>query len=455
MADKKAVKISIIGLFIWVSLWAPATYAQVKETPTNAPWIEMASDAHLKLRLYSSLKRTQKRIDLSVQQVRAKNLPENEFLDAWSKEFRQITQDYVHLQMQQNKWDTRQMSAVKRKLSKLNWRAFGEIFLSQTKHLKTFLRHRGPGVFGAVVLTNILQLVFPFVLAALGHNPMWAAVLLKIPTNLPVIFAYQVVENQFYKVRLMRELGGQKEYQKFVKLNKKSLDGLNLKNIQDHILPLDAKGDAVAISRPRPILSLLQMLGFKKEELTLHTVKDFMIKHNIDDPLAWGFMNDDQLATQDRLAMIVTHFHDQLSARLKSKFRLRFSESFTTIRNAPVQWRSTSSWVENVLKSKSTQDIFEQLERLPAHLKPQELSEIWDQVLLPELARSEQLSYKQIRRLIKDFHSFKIKTFKFTNEEMTLELREEFLRYFRNALAPSSRDCFNTHRDVLLRLMTP
>lgn len=413
----------------------------------------MASDAHLKLRLYSSLKRTQKRIDLSLSQLRSQNLPENEFLDAWSKEFRRITQDYVQLQMQQNKWDTRQISAVKRKLSKLNWHAFGKMFLSQTKHLKTFLRHRGPGVFSALVLTNILQLVFPFVLGALGYNPMWAAILLKIPTTLPVIYAYQIVEDQFYKVRLVRELGGKEKYKKFMELNKRSLEGLNLKHIQDHILPLDARGDAVVINRPKPILSLLQMMGLKKEEMTLHTVKDFMIEHNIEDPLAWGFMNDDHLGSQDRLAMIVTHFHDQLSTDLKAKFRLRFSESFTTIRNAPVQWRSTSRWVDNILKSQSTQDIFERLEQLPDHLKPQELSEVWDQVLLPELARSEQLSYRQIRRLIKDFHSFKIKTYQLSDAEMSLELREEFLSYFRNALSPSSRNCFNTHQDVLQRLM--
>lgn len=452
-ADKYSVKVSILSIFIWVSLWGPLGHAQNAPPVQEAPWLEMASDAHLKLRLYSTLKLTQKKLDSSLTELQSQSLPEDEFLDAWSKEFRRITQDYVQLQMEQSKWDTRQISAVKRKLSKLNWHAFGKMFLSQTKHLKTFLRHKGPSLFSVLVLTNILQLIFPFILGSLGYNPLWAAILLKIPTTLPVVYSYQLISHQFYKLRLTQELGSKKAYQEFVELNKASLNGLNMKHIQDHILPLDAQGDAVVIKRPRPVLHVLQMLGLKKETMTLYSARRFMIENEIDDPLAWGLVNDDQLTTQDRLAMLVTHFHDELPPKQMAKFRLRFAESFTTLRNAPVEWRSTYNWVEKVLRSQSTQDIFESLQEMPDHLRPQELSEVWDQVLLTELAKGEQLSYRQIRSLINGFHSFKVKTYKLSQAEMTTELKEEFLSYFKNALSPSTRNCFNTHEQVLQRLM--
>lgn len=448
-SDKEEMTRLIIFLFSFTLIWLPVQQAQAQLGPKT----EMAVDAHLKLRLHSTLLRTQTQLDLKLGHLQSLQLPEEQFLAEWTKEFKLITNNYVAEQMENHSFDSRQISAVKRQLSKLNWQEFSAYFLKQVAHLKSFTRLSGVGLFSAVVLTNILQWIMPFVLSAIGLNPIWGIIMLQVPTTLPVIYAYQLATGFLYKMKLIKALGSREAYEQYKKIQKLSLQELNLKHIQDHILGLDQNGSAVIIARPNPLTQVSQMLGFKKDQLTLKTLKSFMQEQKIEDNFAWGIANDTQLKAQDKVAMILTHFQDSLEANQRAQLRLRFSDSFTIITRNVENWGQISSWVDQTIKSKSPQDLFYHLERMPDELRPQELSAIWEEILLPELSKNEQISYTQMRRAVKKFHAYKLEVEKLDHRSMTPQLREKFFDYFQVSMKTKKQGCFNTHQQVIETLL--
>lgn len=439
----------IIFLFSITLIWLPVQQSKAELTPR----IEMAMDAHLKLRLHSTMLRTQNQLDLKLGHLRSLNLPEEKFLDAWTEEFKLITNDYLQEQMSIHSFDSKQVLTLKQQMSKLNWREFSRYFIDQVTLLKSFTRISGVGLLLVIVLTNILQIVLPFVLSAVGYSPIWAIILLKIPTTLPIIYAYQLTDNMVYKLKLTRALGGKEAYEQYKDLLNASLKSLNIKHIQDHILPLDQQGIAVIIPRPSPITQVSQLFGLRKDQLTLNTLKKFMIEQNIEDQLAWSLANDKKLNSQDRVAMLMTYFHNNLDSADSSQLRLRFSKSFTTISKDVDNWKEVSSWISETLKAQSIHDLFFHLQRMPEELRPQELTAIWDEILLPELAKNELLSYTQMRRSVSRFHAYKLQVASLDHMKMTPELKEKFFDYFQQSINTDKYGCFNTHQQVIETLL--
>lgn len=429
--------------------------AQVRaelNTQISSPF-EAAFDIQMKLKLHDTLLRTQTKLELKLGHLESLKLPEKEFQQQWTNEFRTITQDYLQEQMETFQFNAKQINAVKSKLRSLNWAEFSSFFLTKVKALKSFVRLSGSGVFMALVLTNILQFVFPIILSVLGMNPLIGIIMLNIPVTLPVIYAYQLVDNSLYRMKLIKAIGGKEAYLQYQEIQKEVMKNLDIAHIQDHILPLDLAGDTVVIPRQTIVTKVSQFFGLKKELLSIKTLREFMIDQKINDQLAWGLLNAPQLSQQDKIAMLMMHFHESLEQEQRSALRLRFSANFSELNRQVENWSSVSEWVKKTLTSKSEQDLFYHLERMPEELRPQELSAIWEEILLPELSKKEQLNYTQMRKSVLQFHAYKLEVETIDHKTMTSELRQKFLQYFSSAMQSKAKGCFNTHQQVIETLL--
>lgn len=431
----------------------PVSEARAELNAQTSSHFEAAFDVRLKLKLHDTLLRTQTKLELKLGHLENLKLSESEFQQRWSSEFKTITQDYLQEQMENYQLDTNQINAIKSKLAKLNWTEFSSFFLLKVKSLKAFVRHVGAGMFMAVVLTNILQAIFPIILSVLGMNPMIGIIMLNIPTTLPVIYAYQLVGNSLYRIKLTEAVGGKEAYLKLKELQKDVLKNLDIAHIHDHILPLDFSGDTIVIPKQSLLTQVAQFFGLKKDRLTLKTLKKFMTEQKIDDQLAWGLVNSPKLSQQDKIALLMTHFHESLELDKRAALRLSFSANFTELNLHTQNWNSTSEWVKQTLNSKSEHDIFFHLERMPDELSPQELSAIWEEILLPEFSKSEQLSYVQMRKAVVKFHAYKLEVETIDHRTMTTELRQKFLQYLGSAMQSKAKGCFNTHQQVIESLL--
>lgn len=404
------------------------------------------------MRLMNTVIQTNKRLELALGTLERENLASDEFDRKWALEFEKITKDYIEEQMSAGPLSKLDKNILRNFFKKLRWSEISQIHLKMWKKLRPIARAKGVTLMASLVVANILNYVVPYTLILLGQ-PYLGAVIFAAPVNPPTIFIYQVISRVKMEIELRRELGSFKEVREYRALNKQVREELALYKTTDFLVgrPLE-DGSQFRLAKSSLLDTVSRIFGLRKNDMTIKGIQGFLKDEDRLSTLYERLLKDADLSEPVKAAMLIQEISTR-DPELFSKFKLRFSRYLVSSQRAPLEMEVLEMWVAKTLKSKSAEDIYQNLLEAPEEIHPYHLLTTWEQILLPELASGEQLSYKQMRALTTRFTSFRLKKDLFLEELDATSVKTDFLRYFRSNLDVKRGSCFHTPAEVIGHLL--
>lgn len=404
----------------------------------------------LKLRLMNTVIQTNQRLELALGGLEREGLTHREFDERWAKAFESITKDYIEEQMSIAPLSAGDKNILRKFFDQLKWSEISQLHLKTWHKLRPIARAKGVTLMAAIVVANILNYVIPYTLTMLGQ-PYLGAVIFAAPVNPPTVFVYQVITRAKLEIEMRKILGGAKGVRAYRQLERQVLEELSLSRATDYFsaLPID-ESSQFKVRKGGLFDRIVGLFGLRQEDLSLNSIKNFLKDEGALDPVYERLLKDDELSESVKASMLIQEIS---KSELFSKFKLRFSKNIVQRPRVPLEMMALEKWVNKILRSKSAEDIFAQIQNAPNSVHPYHLLTTWEQIILPELAIGEQLGYKQIRALSTRFHSFRLKKELFL-EELTFEgVRGDLLSYYRSALRVNRKSCFHTPGEAIEQLL--
>ncbi len=406
----------------------------------------------LKLRLMNTIIQTNQRLELVLGSLEREGASHEEFERKWALEFEAIAKNYIEEQMRLGAVTTADKRVLRKFFEQLKWDELSQLHLKTWRKLRPIARAKGVTLMAALVVVNILNYVVPYTLTLLGQ-PYLGAVIFAAPVNPPTVFVYQSIARIKTEIEMRKILGGAKGVRAFRELDRKVLAELSLVRATDYFTALPASEDmAIRVREGGLFDTVIRLFGLRSEDLSLNGLKRFLKDEKALSPIYEQILRDRDLSESVKTSLII-HNLSQEDGTLFSKFKIRFSKNIVKRPRIPLEMTSLEAWVARVLKSKSAEDIFFQLQNTPSKVHPFHLLTTWEQVILPELAHGEQLSYREMRSLTTRFNAFRLKKELFLEEMSVQSVRADMQRYFRGALRRGAKACFHTPGEVIGQLL--
>lgn len=441
----------IIFLLIFNAFILSSTHGQDNELQ---PLERLSSQADLRLRLLNTVIETNRRLELSLEGLEREGLAPEEFDRRWGEELRRQTSEYIEQHLNIVQLDEQKKSTVRRVLNSVRWERLGQLYQKVWRFARQTARRSGVGLAISLAVANVLNYIIPYLLTMAGQ-PLIAAIIFAAPVNPPTIFLHQAVVSARQKMELRSILGSREAVQEYHRLNVEVRKSLALEKTSDYFLPLDLEqGEFIRAREGRLLDFIKRSLGIARDEsFRLETLASYLKRENVTEPIVEQLIVDTHLSEKAKLAMALQHLSVSLDGETFAKLKHFFSETVGVKQLAPNEFRALSRWVDEVLKGRSTQDLFASIGRAPASVHPMHLLTTWEQILLPELARGEQLSYVQVRHLGTRFHGFKVRKELGISELEFSAVLQDFSRYLREGLDARRGQCFRTPREVIQGLL--
>jgi hypothetical protein len=410
-------------------------------------------DVDLKVKLFSTMLQVNQQLLRHHDELEALNLTPLEFDRRYSEQFKTITENYIQTQLNHGTASPEQVSTVSRLMAGLNWNRLSQIFHSTYGSMRLFTRTHGVGLMAAVILANIIQYSLGYALVLAGQ-PVLALTLTQMPTTPPTIFAHHVISNAKMKKRMTTLLGSPEAYQDYLKMKKDVLAHLHLHHANDVFAPINhASSSAVVLNQSTIFTKIAQFFNLASDKLTLSTLRSFLRSKNIEDPILVTLLRDSSISEYARMTMALQYMEDNLSGEQFALFKHQFSKNFVNVELPNEQFEKLHQWIKQAILSKSKNDLEFVIRNAPMDVHPQHVFESWEKIILPELARGQQLSYQDIRQLAARFHSIKIENEMRSEPMSSNSMRQTLNEYFRSSLNARSSQCFRSQQEIILQLL--
>ena len=228
---------------------------------------------------------------------------------------------------------------------------------------------------------------------------------------------------------------------------------LALSKATDYFVPIqasDSESFRVKGSSLKNYIS--RQFGLSTNDLTLAGIKKFLSDQEVKDPILSGLINDPKLSEKVKVSMLIHQLSISDRPELFSSFKLRFSDFIVKRPLPPMEIVALEKWAKAIIRSRSAQDIYALIESAPKDVHPYHLLTTWEQVIIGELARGNQLDYKQMRNIAKRFQFFRIKKEIQLEELESEKIISELGEYFKSAMA-GPKSCFRTQSEIIRSLL--
>lgn len=444
------MKIKLTLILIIQLLLGPLAWAQEVQ---SSQLQQYHWDLELKSNLFNSMVRTNERLNLKWNELESRSLAPADFDRQWAQNFQEITREYVETQLKIGGFDSRQMGPIRQALNRVNWDQASQLFSKTFRSMRNFARVHGTSLLAVLIVSNITQWIMIPVLTMIGQ-PLLALIVMNFPTTIPTIYLHHVITNAQLERQMRLKFGSREAYREYKALDKRVLQTLKLNSMRDVLIPLEGGEDLVALRRTGLITSIAQHLGLAEDHLNLATMRRFLQNAQLTDPVLWGLLNDRNLGEKTKLIMMIHHLHNNSEPEIFAKFKLHFSKSFASVSSDLSGLASLERWTIALMASRSPQDIEQLLLRIPRDVPPPHFIAAWSEVILPELAKGDQLSYGQIRQLTKRFFGLKVQMEVDPQEWNHQRLAAEFSQYFNSSLNSGLRACYRSQSEVIRQLLS-
>ncbi len=439
----------------WVSfvfLFTGLFFGSILQADETETLIRFHQDVDLKMRLMNTMVQTQKRLELSLANLESQNLSPEKFDQEWTKSFREITEEYVSKQTEIGGFSIEDKKPLQAMMEKLRWSELSQLHLKIWRNSLTIARTSGLSLLGSLVIANILNYVIPYFLTMFGQ-PVLAAIIFIAPVNPPTIFLHHGVTSIQFEMRMRQLMGGKQAVKEYRQLNNNILKELALVKKTDFFVPITDDGPVYFVASANSIkATIAKKFGLVKEELTLNEIRKFLQQEKLTEPVYMGLLNDSVLDERVKVMMIINQLSTDPRSELFARFKLRFSRFMVAMPGSPREVEGIHHWVRSIIQAKSTQDIYTLISRAPRDIHPFHLLSAWEEIIVPELARGDQLNYRQMRKLASGFHTFKIKKELDLTELRSGPLIAELSAYFTDSLDLGRRSCFRSQQEIIKSL---
>lgn len=434
--------------FIFISLF----FGRAICADENEALIRFHQDVDLKMRLMNTLVQTQKRLELSLTGLESQNLSPERFDQEWTKSFREITEEYINKQSEIAGLSTEDKKPVRGMMHSLRWSELSQLHLKLWRKSKVIARTSGVNLLGSLIIANILNYVIPYFLTLMGQ-PVLAAIIFIAPVNPPTIFLHHAVSSMQFEMRMRKLIGGKQAVKDYRKLNEDILKELALVKKTDYFVPALGEEPVYFIASNTNIkATIAKKFGLASEQLSIGEIRQFFVREGLTEPAYMGLLDDPILEERVKVIMIINHLSTDTRPDLFARFKLRFSKFMVAMPSSPQEVDSIYQWVRSITQSKSTQDIHTLISRAPRDIHPFHLLSVWEEIIIPELARGDQLNYRQMRKLASGFHMFKIKKELDLTELRSGPVIAELSAYFTESMDLSRRSCFRSQQEIIKSL---
>lgn len=288
-------------------------------------------------------------------------------------------------------------------LSRVNWSELIPIIKKSFVGLSGFFKRKGVGIVVAMFVGQVMEYTVYFSLYTLGLSKL-IPLSMAIPYGTLLTLVPSVEERFRIKRKMTALLGGRDQYRAYQLQMKKSLEKLKMKK-QDQILfplrlpdtPEDAV-DALVLSKKSWWHSLLTRLGLNPKDLSYPSLNLYMLMNQIEDEYIIWVKDSDALTHPMKTALIVEHLMTTLDGKDRLKFQKRFANNFTQVKRSHY-WRALEDWTLEIMQAKNVDDIRRQMASIPYGVTPQQILELWENIILPHYSTSLDFKYTSYRRL--------------------------------------------------------
>ncbi len=402
---KTSLLISIVAVFLF-PLHSYAQVFEIAEQFESESLRKIKSNIDFSVEFTSLILRVGEKIDEEIS-PNSKEAQIDDFLYAKDVKIEAILKDKVSYfaKFYENNLDIPKgkIAQFKYRLSQINWKEVIPIIKKSFVGLSAFFKRKGVGVVVAILAGQVLEYSVYFTLYSLGLA-RFIPLSMAIPYGTLLTLLPSVEERFRIKRKLTKLLGGREQYRAYQIQMKKSLEKLKMKRPDQILFPIQMPNqetqtiDALVLSKKTWWHSLLTRLGLNPRDLSYPSLNLYMLMNQIDDEYINWVKDSDALNHPMKTALIVEHLMRTLDEKSRLKFQKRFANNFTKVKRSHY-WRALEDWTLEIMQANNVDDIRRMMANIPYGVTPQQIMELWENIILPHYSTSLKMSYFSYRRL--------------------------------------------------------
>ncbi len=404
----KRLLFSLLSLVsvIFMPVHSYAQMAQITKQFENESLRKIKSNIDFSVEFTSLILRVGEQIDKEVSQ-NLKDARVDDFLYATDSKIEGILKDKVtyFAQFYEENIDipSGKIQQFRYHLSRIHWNKIIPIIKTSFVGLSGFFKRRGVGIVVAMMVGQVMEYSVYFSLYALGLAK-FIPLSMAIPYGTLLSIIPSVVERFRIKRMLTSLLGGQEQYRAYQLQMKKSLEKLKMKNLDQILFPIEMPDadvgtiDALVLSKNSWWHSLLTRLGLNPRDLSYPSLNLYVMMNKHEDKYIKSVKESDALTQPMKTALIVEHLMRTLDKKHRLKFQARFSNNFTKVKRSHY-WRALEDWTLAIMQAQNVDDIRKSMANIPYGVTPQQVLELWENIILPHYSTSLNIKYTSYRKL--------------------------------------------------------
>lgn len=295
------------------------------------------------------------------------------------------------------------LAKFKNHLSRIKWNEIVPILKTSFVGLSAFFKRKGVGLVVAMLAGQVLEYSVYFSLYSLGLAK-FIPISMAIPYGTTLTIVPSIEERFRIKRKLTKLLGGKEQYRAYQLQMKKSLEKLKMKRPDQILFPIEVPHEnpqtinALILSKKTWWHSFLTRLGLNPRDLSYPSLNLYMLMNQIEDEYIKWVKESDALNHPMKTALIVEHLMRTLDEKSRLKFQKRFANNFTQVKRSHY-WRALEDWTLKIMQANDVDEIRRMMANIPPGVAPQQVLELWENIILPHYSTSLKMSYLSYRRL--------------------------------------------------------
>jgi len=295
------------------------------------------------------------------------------------------------------------MAKIKYYLKRIKWKNIIPTIKKSFVGLSGFFKRKGVGLVVAFMLGLSIEYAMYNTLYSLGLA-RFIPVSMAIPYGTILSIIPSIRERFRIKRKLTKLLGGKEQYRAYQIQMKKSLENLKMKRPDQILFPIEIPHQApetintLILNRKSWQHSFLTRLGLNPRDLSYPSHNLYLLMNNLEDEYCSWIKGSDALTHPMKTALIVEHLMRTMNESNRLKFQKRFANNFTKVKRS-LYWRALEDWTLKIMEVKDIDDIRRMMANIPYGVTPQQVLELWDNIILPHYSTSLKMNYRAYRGL--------------------------------------------------------
>ena len=311
----------------------------------------------------------------------------------------------------------------------INWEKVIPLLKKAHIGVEIFFKRKGFGLGIAVLAGMLCEYLVPVTLIHVGL-PHLIPFSMMTPWSTLYSFIPGYIQKNKIRNMLTETLGGKAQVLAYEKQQENVFKVLHMHNPHDLLYPVgevDGMTKVVVIRSQTLKETFFRLLGYRKDALSLVTVKKFLSDNSISDPYLEWILENENMNKDIKVGVISSHILSVGSPDVVENFQKIFSESILTLKNES-NWEESWNWLQEMKKATSLNELFKKIKETPTNMNPKEVAIIWEEMLLPEYAVKFNLNYSESRRMYDQFNVLKAQLN--TTNSLTIDTKTKNDIYF-------------------------